>query len=123
MGKRPGEVVDGGQLVRVEGLQVVESRPKSLHLFADGLIPPAPRSDDDEVGAVAHHRPRVEQSLEVLARLDGADEEDESLGNMEPGSCLLELIPRHRAESSRDPMRHDLDPPTVDAEELDDVAS
>ena len=60
-------------------------RPQPLHLFADPFEAPAPRADHDEVRAIAHHRPGLEQRGQVLAGLDGADKKDEAVRQPELG--------------------------------------
>ena len=121
MGQHARQVVDGRKVGRVETLDVVQARPKARHPLADGLVEPSPRTDHDEVRPVAHHRPGLEQRLEVLARLDRADEEDEARGQLQPLAGGRQVIAAHRREARGNAVRHDLDARPGDAKNLDDV--
>ena len=101
MREHQGKVVDGGQLRRIEALEVAQAGAEPLHARADPLVTPAPASDHNEVGPVSHHRPGLEQCLEVLARLDGADEQDESFGQLQPRARILEVLGAQRPKQIR----------------------
>src|SRR6266550_5450515 len=93
-----GQVVDGGQLVRLDRIEVMQARAEARHLLPYLFVEPTPRSAEDEVRAVAHKNPGVEKRVEVLAGLDGADEQDETLGKLQPGPRLRSFLGAHGPE-------------------------
>src|SRR6266480_5447075 len=100
----------------------MQPRAQALHLLPDRFVAPSPRTDHHEVRPVPHEHPRVEKRVEVLARLDGADKEDESLRQLEAGAGLRSLLCAHGMELRGNAVRHDLDAAAIDAKVLDEIA-
>src|SRR2546430_13130762 len=99
-----GQVVDGGELVRLDRIEVMQPRSEARHLLPYLFVQPTPRSDDHKVRAIAHQHPGVEKRVQVLAGLDGADEQDETLRQLQPCPGLRSFLGAHRPEFLRDPM-------------------
>ena len=94
---------------------------KAGHLLPYLFVPPTPRSNDNKVRAIAHQHPGVEKRVEVLAGLDGADEQDEALRQLQPRPRLRSFAGAHGPEFRRDPVGHHRDPAAIDAKDVDDV--
>src|SRR6266699_970551 len=91
---------------RLERVEVVNPIPKTADAVPDRLVVPSPTSDDHEVRAVAQHRPGFEKREEVLPGLDGADEQDEALRQLESLASRGQLLAAHRPKSRRNAMGH-----------------
>ena len=89
---------------------MVQAGTEPLHARADALVAPAPGADHHQVGPVPHHRPRLEKRFEVLARLDGADEQDESLRQLQARARVREILRAERPEHLRHALIDDRDP-------------